>query len=163
MFAAVLAVLSQIQLPMPSGVPVTLQTFAAALGGFMLGMWGGVRMVLIYVLVGAVGVPVFSGFEGGIGVLIGPKGGFIWGFVILAALCGYGDSKKKSARIIAAAGAGLLLCHLLGIFQFMAVMKIGFIKAALLTSLPFLPKDALSVIGAYLAAKRVKRRLGGIF
>lgn len=161
MFAAILAVLSQLQIPMPSGVPITLQTFGTALGGFMLGMCGGVRMVLIYILVGVIGVPVFSGLTGGIGVVLGPKGGFIWGFVILAALCGYGGSKSKKIRITAVA-AGVILCHLFGIFQFMMVMKIGFTKAALLVSLPFLPKDALSAAGAYLAAKKIKKRLGGI-
>lgn len=158
MFAAVLAALSQLQIPMPSGVPVTLQTFAAALGGFMLGARGGVMTVLIYVLVGAVGLPVFSGFQGGIGVVLGPAGGFLWGFFVLAALCGYGYEKKTLVRIGSAA-IGLTICHLIGIAQFTVVMKTGFMEAALLVSVPYLIKDALSVVGAYLAARVVRRSL----
>ena len=79
MFAAVIAVLSQIAIPLPSGVPVTLQTFAVALAGYTLGMKLGGLSAIVYVLIGAVGVPVFSGFKGGLGSLTGPTGGFIWG------------------------------------------------------------------------------------
>ena len=71
MFAAVLAVLSQISIPMPSGVPVTLQTFAVALTGFILGWKYGAISVGIYILLGTVGVPVFSNFSGGLGALFG--------------------------------------------------------------------------------------------
>lgn len=158
MFAAVLAALSQLQIPMPSGVPVTLQTFAAALGGFMLGARGGAMTVLVYVLAGAVGLPVFSGFQGGMGVILGPAGGFLWGFFALAALCGYGFERKSLVRTVFAV-IGLAVCHLIGIAQFMAVMKTGFIEAALLASVPYLIKDTLSVAGAYLAARSVRRSL----
>ena len=61
MFAAVLAALSQIQIPMPSGVPVTLQTFAVALTGYVLGWQYGLASTAIYILLGAIGLPVFAG------------------------------------------------------------------------------------------------------
>ncbi|MGI6071133.1 MAG: biotin transporter BioY, partial [Blautia sp.] len=90
LFAAILAVLSVIQIPMPSGVPVTLQTFAVALCGCVLGRKWGFTATLLYVLIGTVGLPVFSGMKGGIGVLAGPTGGFLFGFLALAPLCGLG-------------------------------------------------------------------------
>ena len=78
MFAAVLAVLSQIAIPMPSGVPVTLQTFAVALTGFVLGMKLGTAATAVYVMIGALGAPVFAGFSVGLGILLWKTGGFIF-------------------------------------------------------------------------------------
>ena len=78
MFAAVLAVMSQVAIPMPSGVPMTLQTFAVALAGAVLGWKLGALSALVYLLLGAAGVPVFSGMSGGLGVLLGKTGLFSW-------------------------------------------------------------------------------------
>ena len=88
LFAAITAVLSQIAIPMPSGVPVTLQTFAIALCGFYLCTARATVSTVVYVLLGAVGVPVFSGFKGGIASIVGPTGGFIIGFIAMAAISG---------------------------------------------------------------------------
>lgn len=164
MFAAVLAVLSQLSIPMPSGVPVTLQTFAVALTAYVLGWKLGAVATLVYILAGALGIPVFANFTGGIGIVMGMTGGFIWGFVVLVVCCGLGAAQKKKAALILLSAAGLLICHLLGILQFMAVMSssgqgMGFWEAALVMSVPYLPKDALSVAGAYVAALAVRRSL----
>ncbi len=70
-FAAVLAVLSQISIPLPSGIPVTLQTFAVALCGYALGWKRGLLATAVYVALGLVGLPVFSGFSGGVGSVLG--------------------------------------------------------------------------------------------
>lgn len=88
LFAAITAILSQIAIPMPSGVPVTLQTFAIALCGFYLCTARATVSTVVYVLLGAVGVPVFSGFKGGIASIVGPTGGFIIGFIAMAAISG---------------------------------------------------------------------------
>ena len=85
MFTAVVAVLSQIAIPMPSEVPVTLQTLAVALCGYVLGSKKGAVSLLVYALLGAVGAPVFANFKGGLGAIAGPTGGFIWGFIFMAA------------------------------------------------------------------------------
>ena len=84
-FAAVLAVLSQISFPLPSGIPVTLQTFAVALCGYALGCKRGTLAVLVYIVLGAVGLPVFANFSGGFGSLVGLAGGYIYGTGKLAA------------------------------------------------------------------------------
>ena len=88
-FAAVLAVLSQISIPLPSGIPVTLQTFAVALCGYALGWKRGLLATAVYVALGLVGLPVFSGFSGGLGKLAGPTGGYILGFLAIAGLAGW--------------------------------------------------------------------------
>lgn len=159
MFTAVLAVLSQIAIPMPTGVPVTLQTFAVALTGCVLGWKQGALSSLIYLLVGAVGAPVFSEMSGGMGILLGKTGGFIFGFVFLAMLCGLGASRKRKVSGAAWAGAGLIICHFLGILQFMVVAEMSFAQSAVLVSLPYLIKDAVSVALAFFAAAALKRGL----
>ena len=83
MFTAVLAVLSILQIPMPTGVPITLQTFAMALCGYVLGWQSGVAATLLYIVLGTVGVPIFAGMSAGPGVLFGYTGGFIFGFIFL--------------------------------------------------------------------------------
>ena len=95
MFAAVLAVMSQIAIPMPSGVPMTLQTFAVALAGAVLGWKLGALSALVYLLLGAAGVPVFSGMSGGLGVLLGKTGGFIFGFIFMVR-AGSGSEEQRN-------------------------------------------------------------------
>ena len=77
MFAAVLAVISQLSIPTPAGVPVTIQVFGVALVGAVLGWKLGLCSVLVYILIGAAGLPVFANFGGGIRSLIGLTGGYI--------------------------------------------------------------------------------------
>ena len=90
LMAAVTAIMAQIAIPMPQGVPMTLQTFAVTLAGIILGSKSGAISMLIYLLLGAVGLPVFSGFRGGLGMLVGPTGGFLISFPIMAFIIGLG-------------------------------------------------------------------------
>ena len=121
MFAAVLSVLSVLTIPMPSGVPLTLQTFAMALCGYALGAKRGTAAVALYLLLGAVGMPVFAGMTGGVSRFVGPTGGFLWGFLFLAALCGFAKEQKFPAVRILLSLLGLALCHLLGVVQYSVV------------------------------------------
>ena len=95
MLTAVLAVLSIINIPMPSGVPITLQTFAVALCGYVLGSRWGTLSTFLYVLIGTIGVPVFAGMQAGVGILLGPTGGFLFGFIPMAFLAGFGIKSKN--------------------------------------------------------------------
>lgn len=159
MFTAVLAVLSIIQIPMPSGVPITLQTFAVALCGYVLGSKMGALSTFLYVLIGTVGVPVFAGMSAGIRVLVGPTGGFLFGFIPMAFLIGL--SLKNNSKILPFVWGilGLAVCHLLGAIQFAIVTKTGFVASLLLVSVPYLVKDVLSVAGAVFVAIAIRRGL----
>ena len=98
MFTAVLAVLSILQIPMPTGVPITLQTFAMALCGYVLGWQSGVAATLLYIVLGTVGVPIFAGMSAGPGVLFGYTGGFIFGFISDIVMWHFCPQKKSGGK-----------------------------------------------------------------
>lgn len=157
MFTAVLAVLSILTIPMPSGVPLTLQTFAVALCGYTLGWKKGAVTVLLYLLIGALGVPVFAGMKGGVQFLFSYTGGFLWGFVVLSLLCGLGGKKKKQTARILYGIAGLAVCHVVGSMQFSAVASVPVSAAFLTVSLPYLLKDIMFTAGASLVAAKIQK------
>ncbi len=159
MFAAVLAVCALISIPMPSGVPVTLQTFAVALTGTVLAWKFGCAATLVYILIGAIGLPVFTGFRGGVQVLAGHTGGFVWGFIILALLCGVGGMCKNRGIAILLGLFGLAICHLFGCLQFMFLTSSSFSETFLLVSFPYLLKDVISVIFGILLGEKIRRKL----
>lgn len=89
LFAAVIAVMAQISIPMPLGVPMTMQTFAITLAAVVLGSKLSAIATLVYLLLGAVGVPVLANFSGGIDKFVGPTGGFLISFPIMAYIIGW--------------------------------------------------------------------------
>lgn len=100
LMAAVTAVMAQLAIPMPGGVPMTLQTLAVTMAGVILGQKLGTLSMVIYMAIGLIGVPVFSSFTGGAGVFLGPTGGFIWSFPIMALIIGYGADKEFARKAI---------------------------------------------------------------
>lgn len=153
MFTALLAVLSLIAIPTPWGIPFTLQTFVVALSGFVLGKREGTKSVILYIIIGLIGLPVYAGMNSGPGVLFGIPGGFLWGFIGLAWFCGIArDSKHVWIAMI-----GVLFCHLLGVIQMIFVLKTSFYGAFLIGSAPYLLKDILSVLAAYMVSLSLLR------
>lgn len=159
MMTAVVCVLSILEIPMPTGVPITLQTFALALCGYLLGWKGGLGATLLYVLLGILGVPVFAGMSGGVGVLAGFTGGFLWGFPVLGMLAGVGSYRKNAVAAVAWGMAGLAIVHLLGALQYAILSGNSYGTSFLLVCAPYLIKDALLVAGAYIASRAIIRAL----
>ena len=154
--AALIALLAQIILPLPGGVPLTMQTLGIAFCGFYLGYGRGCAVVAVYLLLGATGLPVFSGFSGGFSALIGPAGGYLWGFLPMVFLCGI---KGNAPYRLGLGALGLLLCHGSGLLWYSFSTHAG-IGAALLTiSLPTLWKDALCLPLALWISTRLKKIL----
>jgi biotin transport system substrate-specific component len=165
LFAALTAVLTLITIPLPSGVPITLQTFSIALCGFSLGIKYGTLSTGVYIAIGALGLPVFSGARGGFSMLTGVTGGFIFGFLPLTMLCGLGvwlakaSSSKRIQTVIAISlgSIGIVICHVIGTAQFAFLTGRGFLEAAVVVSVPYLVKDFASVALAYLIAIRIRK------
>ena len=145
-FSALISILSIIAIPTPWGVPFTLQTFAIAFAGFSLGKKYGTFSVLIYLLLGAIGLPVFAGLKGGLASFVSVTGGFLFGFIFLAFFSGF---KNIFFSII-----GLFICHLLGVLQFSFLTKTPFLNSLLIVSLPYVIKDLISLFLAYYISKK---------
>ena len=163
MFAALLAVISQISLPVPGGVPITIQVFAVALAGTVLGWKKGLVSTLVYILLGAVGLPVFSSFRGGIQVLTGTAGGYVLAWPLMAALCGIrlhtGNTKKNLIYSLILGLAGLALVETLGAVQWAILSgdkSLGFILVYSMTA--FVPKDIVLTIGGILVGRQILKR-----
>lgn len=161
LITAVVAALSQVSFPLPSGVPVTLQTFGVALAGYILGWkWGAISM-LLYIALGAVGVPVFAGFRGGVASLVGLTGGFIIGFVLMAALCGVKpalENKKAEAALEIVSGLlGIAACHIPGVLWFSYLSGNTVAVSFLKVSLPYILKDAASVASAWFLVRLIRK------
>lgn len=165
MFAAVLAVISQISIPMPSGVPITIQAFGIGLTGAVLGWKYGTLATVVYILLGAVGLPIFANFQGGIQVLAGMTGGYIWGWPVMAALCGLrfrtGRPKADLALSIFTALAGLMIMEFTGGLQWYLLSGEMSAKAILIYSFTaFIPKDIVITIAAVIIGRRIEQSLG---
>ena len=156
LMAALTAVCAQLTIPLPGGVPLTMQIFAVALTGYLLGPKYGAVSMLVYLLLGAVGAPVFSSFRGGFYVLVGKTGGYLWSYPAMAALCGLSALGKGRVLRWFWGVPGLLLCHLCGVLQIMLMTSGSFVPLALAYSVPFLPKDLFSVAAAALLAQRLR-------
>ena len=154
-FVSVLAVVSQISIPMPFLVPITLQVLAVSLTAFLLGTKKSLTALLVYVALGLAGVPVFACFGGGVSTLFGYTGGFIWGFFPLAFFCAIGNGKIK----ILFSSIGLTACHLIGVLWYSMLAKIDILTSFLTMSLPYVFKDALLVVISYFIAKLINKRI----
>ena len=160
LFAALTAVCSMISIPLPfTPVPINLATLSFFLAGGLLGSKGGAVSQLVYVFVGAVGLPVFSGFTGGVGILTGPTGGYILGYVVGAWLIGlliekFGHSYIKS---VVSMIAGLAVCYILGTLWFMHLTSMGLIESLFLCVIPFLIGDGIKIAAGAILVNKLHR------
>ncbi len=159
--AAVIAVMAQISIPMPLGVPMTMQTFAVTLAAVLLGSKKGGLAVLVYVLLGAVGLPVFSGFKGGVSSLLGPTGGFLFSFPPMAYAIGLGvewRGRWKGMYVLFLV-LGTVLNYVAGLFYFCLVTQ-GNLTAGLgACVLPFIPTAVVKAVLASLIGFAIRRRM----
>ncbi|MBR1759443.1 MAG: biotin transporter BioY [Lachnospiraceae bacterium] len=162
--AALIAICSWITIPGP--VPFTLQTFAVFC---VLGLLGGKRgtiAVIIYILLGAIGIPVFSGFGAGLGVLLGSTGGYIIGFIFIGLLYWMFEKQMKGKlwlRILVLV-LGLIVCYAFGTAWFMVVYTrksgaIGLSTALGWCVFPFILPDLIKMALAVLISERLRRQI----
>lgn len=154
--AAVMAVCAWLSIPGP--IPFTMQSFAVLATAGVLGAQTGTLSVAVYLLLGAMGVPVFAGFSGGIGVLLGPTGGFLAGFVLTALLVGAMAQRGRSLPL--AMGLGMAVVYAFGTGWY-ALMYGGGITAVLMHCVvPFLVPDCFKAALAVLVVRRIRGRAG---
>ncbi|HEX5975447.1 MAG TPA: biotin transporter BioY [Rubrobacteraceae bacterium] len=160
LMAAVTAVAAQIAIPLPfSPVPFTLQVPAVILSGLLLGPRYGALAQAIYLLIGAVGVPVFAQFKGGLGVLLGPTGGYLLSYPIAAAVAGLATNATRGAARRRALWtsllwgcAGLAVIYALGATWLAVVTRLPIAAALAQGVAPFVFFDLIKVALAALVA-----------
>ena len=161
LFATLIVILAQIQLPLPGLVPLSLATFGIMLAGLLLGWQYGLLAVAVYILLGAVGVPVFAGFKGGLAALTGPTGGYIAGYLPYAAIAGL-NLKKAQDSFWGRCGLlalGTLACYALGTAWFMYATGRTLGESMTLCVLPFLPGDGVKIALASFLAPRLRKAI----
>lgn len=162
LFTALIIISGYITIQLPfSPVPITAQTLAIMIIGMLLG----VRMVSFsvgtYILLGAVGLPVFSGFSGGVPVIVGPRGGYIIGFLVGAIVISLlkGDGKNLPRMVLAGFVGGIAVIHLMGASWLGFQLQRSFMEAAMLGSIPYLIGDAIKLALAAILSVELNKRI----
>lgn len=164
LMAALTAVLAYVRLPVPwSPVPVSGQSLAVMLAGALLGPRLGALSQAVYVLLGAIGLPVYAGGMGGLPVLLGPTGGYLFGFVLGAYVTGRVAGKAGMLRparlVLAFVLGGVVAVYVPGVVQLALVTGTTLRQAVVLGALPFLPGDGLKVAAATVVLRALRAHL----
>ncbi|WP_297513587.1 biotin transporter BioY [Thermococcus sp.] len=159
LFVALTAVSAQVQIPL-GPVPFTLQVFGVILSGLLLGSRLGFISQALYILAGAIGLPVFAGFTGGFAHLYGPTGGYLLAFPIASLLAGlFAERSERVEAWLLGSILGIGVIYLLGWLRLGLYLNGDFGKALTVGVLPFVPFDIAKAVLAVGVAKAVKRAL----
>ena len=162
LFASLMVLCAWISIPF--AVPFTMQTFAVMLAAGILGTTRGLAATVLYLALGMIGIPVFSGFTGGIGVLAGPTGGYLIGFMFAVSAAG-GLIRLLGRRFWAlcvSMAVGMMLCYLFGTLWYMGIYvgdsnEMGFAAVAMQCVVPFILPDAAKILLAAWMTKRFEK------
>ncbi len=154
LFAAMICISTVFTIPLPfTPVPITLQVMAVCVSGALLGAKRGGISVLVYILIGFTGIPVFSGMKGGPNVLFGATGGYIIGFIPAAMIIGFllsrydlkDSTAYKLCAIVLSMLAGLFVIYAVGTVQLMFLTDMSLSEALMAAVIPFIPLDLLKI------------------
>lgn len=161
MFASITAILAQIAIPLPfSTVPLTMQVFAVTISGVILGAKKGFISQVIYILLGAIGMPVFAQMSGGAGIIFGYTGGFIMAFPLMALLIGCISEKYNSiSSIMISMMLALIINYTIGTLWYSFVAGVGFMEGFMVCVVPFILIDLVKVGLATTIGLTIKKRI----
>ena len=151
--ACMLAIFSQIKIDLPGYVPITLQTLMVCVIALIASPYVAVVSCLVYLCMGAIGLPVFAGFQGGIASLISYGGGYIFSFPIMAYII---SKLKDKINGILACMIGNIICYVIGTCWFLFVTKMTLIPTLMMCVIPFIPGDFIKILLAYCLSKKIK-------
>jgi len=141
-------------------VPVSMQPFFVFLAGYVLGPRRGAMAVGLYLLAGTIGLPVFSGGKSGLGHLFGPTGGYLFGFVLSAWLCGMarrGETVIPWIKGLAYGGMALITVYVIGAIWLKVALSLAWPKAWLIGVVPFVPWDGIKIVLALACCRYLGR------
>lgn len=160
LMVAMNCVSAYIIIPLPFSLsPLALQTLIVNLTGYVLNAKQAFMTMLVYLLVGLAGVPVFTGGSAGLGKLFGPTGGYIIGFLFTAVFLAYFKGEKYSFKRYALLGCviGIPLIYVFGVVQLKLITGMGWDKAIMTGALPFIPLDIVKCLAAAVIAGPINR------
>lgn len=160
LMVAMNCVSAYIIIPLPFSLsPLALQTLIVNLTGYVLNAKQAFMTMLVYLLVGLAGVPVFTGGSAGPGKLFGPTGGYIIGFLFTAVFMAYFKGEKYSFKRYALLGCviGIPLIYVFGVVQLKLITGMGWDKAIMTGALPFIPLDIVKCLAAAVIAGPINR------
>jgi biotin transport system substrate-specific component len=169
--AAFICAVAPFQIPI-GPVPITLATFAVFLAAATLGLKRGVAAVALYVAAGAVGLPVFTGFSGGLPKLVGATGGYIAGYIPCAAAAGLmadigarraSGRRRQTALCALGMAIGMILCYAIGTAWFAHLNGSAWDAALAVCVVPFVPFDAAKIAMASVISPIIRERIRGDF
>ncbi|MHB8163677.1 MAG: biotin transporter BioY [Methanoregula sp.] len=152
-FIGLIALGSWISLPI-GNIPFTIQTLFVLLAGIVMHRYGAIP-VLLYVILGVLGLPLFHNGMAGIGVLLGPSGGYLIGFIFAALITGLAWENKSRVIRIGGIIAATAAIYLFGVTWLIFSLQLGFIPAVVTGVLPFIPGDVIKAAAAYLIGKQL--------
>lgn len=156
---AALCILAPLSVPI-GPVPITLAVLVVALFPYLVGAKLSALAVALYLLIGALGLPVFSGFEGGVQKLFGATGGYLVGYIPLALIGGVFIEKSKKPLVqFLGLLLGLLVCYALGTVWLSAYLKLSLSAALSVAVLPFIPFDLIKLVLAVIMGRAAGKRL----
>lgn len=160
---AIICICGPLAMPLPGGVPISLTNLAILLAVYLLGMKNGTLSCGIYILLGLVGLPVFSGYMGGLTKLAGPTGGYIIGFVVMALISGWFNEQFKGKYGLQTLGMGLGVAadYVFGTIWFIAQTQMPLMEALSVCVLPFLIGDALKIAAVIIVGPALRKALVG--
>lgn len=160
LMAALMAVGAYIHVPI-GPVPIVLTNLFVLLSGLLLGSRWGLASAGLYLLVGAMGMPVFYGGKGGLAHILGPTGGYLFGFVLSAWITGFISERSRHTLIgeVLAVVIGSLAVYCLGVPWLKMITKMPWNKAWMVGMIPFLPGDAIKAVVAIFLARAVRPML----
>lgn len=162
LMTAILCIMAPLSIFLPfSPIPLSLGTLAIYFGVIILGMKQSVISVAVYLLLGLVGLPVFSGFTGGAGKLFGPTGGYLIGYLFMALICGFFVDKFSNRILLCSIGLiwGTTVCYLFGTLWLAYQASMSLSQALLSAVVPFLPGDIIKLALAVPIGFQIRRRL----
>ncbi len=159
LMAAIMCVLAPIAIPMT--IPITLGTFVIFIMTYILNYKYAFISCVIYILLGCVGLPVFSGFQGGLGRVIGPTGGYILGYLFIALVCGYINSRYQGNKFIQICGmlVSLIICYAFGTLWFAYQQNMSIEKSLIICVYPFIIGDICKIICAVIVGSLLRKRI----
>lgn len=162
LMTAIICILAPISIPIPaSPVALTLCTFALYLSAYILSPKHAISATALYLLIGAVGIPVFSGYTSGLAKFAGPGGGYLIGYIFLVAISAFFVRKYPNTPIMQMIGAflGTIVTYTIGTFWLAKVTNADFIATLPFGALVFLPLDVVKIIISCILGRKIQRYL----